>query len=55
MYKDAPGEGQVTVSSLSLTGTVTLAALTLLLVWLGVYPATLIHTVQWSVASFSNY
>jgi NADH-quinone oxidoreductase subunit N len=55
MYKDAPREGQVTVPSLSLTGSVALAALTLLLVWLGVYPATLIHTVQWSVASFSNY
>ena len=55
MYKNAPRAGQVTVPSLSLTGTVALAALTLLLVWLGVYPTTLIHTVQWSVANFSNY
>ena len=55
MYKNAPRAGQVTVPSLSLTGTVALAALTLSLVWLGVYPATLIHTVQWSVANFSNY
>jgi NADH-quinone oxidoreductase subunit N len=55
MYKDAPREGQVTVPSVSLTGSIALAALTLLLVWLGIYPATLIHTVQWSVASFSNY
>ena len=55
MYKNAPCAGQVTVPSLSLTGTVALAALTLFLVWLGVYPATLIHTVQWSVANFSNY
>jgi NADH-quinone oxidoreductase subunit N len=55
MYKDAPREGQVGVPSLSLTGSIALAALTLLLVWLGIYPATLIHTVQWSVANFSNY
>jgi NADH-quinone oxidoreductase subunit N len=55
MYKDAPREGQVGVPSLSLTGSVALAVLTLLLVWLGIYPATLIHTVQWSVANFSNY
>ena len=55
MYKNAPRAGQVTVPSLSLTGTVALAALMLFLVWLGVYPATLIHTVQWSVANFSNY
>lgn len=55
MYKDAPREGQATVPSVSLTGTIALAALTLLLVWLGIYPATLIHTVQWSVANFSNY
>lgn len=55
MYKNAPRAGQRAVPSLSLTGTVALAALTLLLVWLGVYPGTLIHTVQWSVANFSNY
>jgi NADH-quinone oxidoreductase subunit N len=54
MYKDAPREGQVGVPSLSLTGSVALAALTLLLVWLGIYPATLIHTVQWSIANLSN-
>ena len=55
MYKNAPRAGQVAVPSLSLTGTVALASLTLLLVWLGIYPATLIHAVQWSVASFSNH
>ncbi len=55
MYKDAPREGQVTTPSLSLTGSVALATLTLLLVWLGIYPATLIHTVQWCVANFGNY
>jgi NADH-quinone oxidoreductase subunit N len=54
MYKDAPRQGQVGVPSLSLTGSVALAALTLLLVWLGIYPATLIHTVQWSIANLSN-
>ena len=53
MYKDAPRESQVGVPSLSLTGSVALAALTLLLVWLGIYPATLIHTVQWSIANLS--
>jgi NADH-quinone oxidoreductase subunit N len=55
MYKDPPRGVQVTVPSLSLTDTVALATLTLLLVWLGVYPAPLIHTVQWSVASLSKY
>jgi NADH-quinone oxidoreductase subunit N len=55
MFKNAPHAGKGAVPSLSLTGAVALAALTLLLVWLGVYPATLIHTVQWSVAAFSNY
>jgi NADH-quinone oxidoreductase subunit N len=54
MYRDAPREGQDGVPSLSLTGSVALAALTLLLVWLGIYPATLIHTVQWSIANLSN-
>jgi NADH-quinone oxidoreductase subunit N len=53
MYKDAPRESQVGVPSLSLTGSVALAALTLLLVWLGIYPATFIHTVQWSIANLS--
>jgi NADH-quinone oxidoreductase subunit N len=55
MYKNAPRAAQGAVPSLSLPGTVALAALTLLLVWLGAYPATLIHTVQWSVANFNNY
>jgi NADH-quinone oxidoreductase subunit N len=55
MYKDAPRGVYVTVPSLSLTGTVALAALTLLLLWLGIYPATLTHTVQWSVTSLSKY
>ncbi len=54
MYRDAPREGQDGVPSLSLSGSVALAALTLLLVWLGIYPATLIHTVQWSIANLSN-
>jgi NADH-quinone oxidoreductase subunit N len=53
MYRDAR-EGQVGVASLSLTGSVALAALTLLLFWLGIYPASLIHTVQWSIANLSN-
>jgi NADH-quinone oxidoreductase subunit N len=53
MYRDAR-EGQVGVPSLSLTGSVALAALTLLLVWLGIYPTSLIHTVQWSIANLSN-
>jgi NADH-quinone oxidoreductase subunit N len=53
MYRDARG-GQVAVPSLSVTGSVALAAVTLLLVWLGIYPASLIHTVQWSIANLSN-
>ena len=54
MYKDAPREGRITTPSLSLTGSVALATLTLLLFWLGIYPVTLIHTVQWCIANFSN-
>jgi NADH-quinone oxidoreductase subunit N len=54
MYKDAPREGQITTPSLSLTGSVALATLTLLLFWLGIYPVTLIHTLQWCIANFSN-
>jgi len=53
MYRDAR-EDQVGAPSLSLTGSVALAAVTLLLVWLGIYPASLIHTVQWSIANLSN-
>jgi len=55
MYKAPPRATQVTVSSLSFTDTIALTALTMLLVWLGIYPATLIETVQWSVASLSKY
>jgi len=55
MYKAPPHATQVTVSSLSFTDTIALTALTMLLVWLGIYPATLIETVQWSVASLSKY
>jgi NADH-quinone oxidoreductase subunit N len=53
MYRDAR-EDQVGAPSLSLTGSVALAAVTLLLVWLGIYPASLIHTVQWSIANLGN-
>ena len=53
MYKNPPPG--VPVPSLSLTDTVALATLTLLLVLLGVYPAPLVQTVQWSVAALSKY
>jgi NADH-quinone oxidoreductase subunit N len=39
------------VPSASLAGGVVLAVLTLLLVWLGVYPGPIIHTIQATVAS----
>jgi len=51
MYWDAPKEVSVVVPSLSLAGGATLAGLTLLLVWLGVYPAPLIEVIQTMVAS----
>jgi NADH-quinone oxidoreductase subunit N len=53
MYKNPPPGGPI--PSLSLTDTVALATLTLLLVLLGVYPAPLVQTVQWSVAALSKY
>jgi NADH-quinone oxidoreductase subunit N len=53
MYKNPPAG--VPVPSLSLTDTVALATLTLLLVLLGVYPAPLVQTVQWSVTALSKY
>jgi NADH-quinone oxidoreductase subunit N len=53
MYKNPPPG--VPVPSLSLTDTVALATLTLLLVLLGVYPAPLVQTVQWSVTALSKY
>jgi NADH-quinone oxidoreductase subunit N len=53
MFRDAPeGEGAtVAAPSLSFAGSAALAALTLLLVWLGVYPGPLIHTIQNMVAN----
>ncbi|MBI4785914.1 MAG: NADH-quinone oxidoreductase subunit N [Chloroflexi bacterium] len=52
MYSPAPEAATpIGVSSLALGGSVALAALTLLLVWLGVYPAPLIELIQ-AVAKF---
>src|SRR5262245_55203708 len=52
MFRDAPEEeaAPVAVPSLSFVGSAALAALTLLLVWIGVYPGPLIHTIQSMVA-----
>jgi NADH-quinone oxidoreductase subunit N len=53
MFRDAP-EGEAAVGrplpSLSFMGGAALAVLTLLLVWIGVYPGPLIHTIQSMVA-----
>jgi NADH-quinone oxidoreductase subunit N len=52
MFRDAP-EGEaapVAAPSLSFMGGAALAVLTLLLVWIGVYPGPLIHTIQSMVA-----
>lgn len=52
MFRDAP-EGEaapVAAPSLSFMGGATLAVLTLLLVWIGVYPGPFIHTIQSMVA-----
>ena len=52
MYSAAPEAATpIGVSSLAIGGSVALAALTLLLVWLGVYPAPLIEIIQ-AVAKF---
>lgn len=52
MFRDAP-EGEtasVATPSLSFMGAAALAALTLLMVWIGVYPGPLIHTIRTMVA-----
>jgi NADH:ubiquinone oxidoreductase subunit 4 (subunit M) len=51
MYRDAAKEIPVAVPSLSLAGSVALTGLTLLLVWLGVYPAPLIRVIQTMIES----
>jgi NADH-quinone oxidoreductase subunit N len=51
MFRDAPKEISVTVPSLSLAGSAALAVLTLLLVWLGVYPVPLIRVIQTMIES----
>jgi len=53
LYTYPPPEAEVSrvAPSLSLAGSLVLAALTLLLVWLGVYPAPLIHAIQTTIAS----
>jgi NADH-quinone oxidoreductase subunit N len=48
MYRDAKRE--VPLPSVSLGGKIALGALTVLLIWLGVYPVTLIRTIQASAA-----
>src|SRR5262245_14622823 len=52
MFRDAPegAAAPVAAPSLSFMGGAALAALTLLLVWIGVYPGPLIHTIQSMVA-----
>jgi NADH-quinone oxidoreductase subunit N len=52
MFRDAPEgeEAAVAAPSLSFMGGAALAALMLLLVWIGVYPGPLIHTIQSMVA-----
>ncbi|SCX80982.1 NADH-quinone oxidoreductase subunit N [Nitrosospira sp. Nsp13] len=47
--KTAPGQQATRAVSASLAESVTLAALTLLLIWLGVYPALLIHMIETTV------
>jgi NADH-quinone oxidoreductase subunit N len=53
MFRDAP-EGEAAMGrplpSLSFMGGAALAVLALLLVWIGVYPGPLIHTIQSMVA-----
>lgn len=52
MFRDAPEReaAPVAVPSLSFLGGAALAVLTLLLVWIGVYPGPLIHTIRSMVA-----
>lgn len=53
MYMQPPREEvSVVASSLSLAGSLVLAALMLLLVWLGVYPAPFIDMIQATAARF---
>lgn len=54
MFRDAPATGEAAATgslSLAPTAGVVLLALALLLLWLGVYPDPLIHTIQAMVAS----
>jgi NADH-quinone oxidoreductase subunit N len=55
MFRGAPEEGGAAVAapSLSFVGSAVVAGLTLLLVWIGVYPGPLIHTIQAMAASLS--
>src|SRR5262245_44289053 len=50
MYWDAEKEGYAGAPSFSIIGGATLAGLTLLLIWFGVYPAPLIQVIQTMVA-----
>jgi len=53
MFRDAP-EGEpapITAPSLSFIGAATLAVLTVLMMWIGVYPAPIVHTIRTMVAS----
>jgi NADH-quinone oxidoreductase subunit N len=52
MYRNASPEVSAAIPSLSLVGSAALAGLTLLLVWLGVYPAQLIRMIQTVIESF---
>jgi NADH-quinone oxidoreductase subunit N len=52
MFRDAP-EGEavpIAAPSLSVISAAALAVLTLALIWIGVYPGALIHTIQTMVA-----
>jgi NADH-quinone oxidoreductase subunit N len=51
LYRNADRERSVAVPSLSLAGSAALAGLTLLLVWLGVYPTLLIRMIQTMIES----
>jgi NADH-quinone oxidoreductase subunit N len=48
--EDESGASLATIPTFSLAGSVVLAALTLILLWLGVYPAPLMHVIQAMVA-----
>ncbi len=56
MFRDAPEREAASVAapSLSFMSAAVLSALTLLLVWIGVYPGPLIHTIQTMVAGVTR-